>query len=139
MAFLGRVRGEQEGRARAPAWWWSADDTNASMPPLDLRPVAPAPPPAPPPPAPPPVVELDPRLESLSVEEKAVIQLLRTNQSVRLSTIAQHTKKSPMRASGFMQQLVRKVFDLGFPCITGEVLPDNDRLYRYQDVDRGNR
>lgn len=25
LTFLGRVRGEQEGRPQAPAWWWSAE------------------------------------------------------------------------------------------------------------------
>jgi hypothetical protein len=86
-----------------------------------------------------PVVVLDERLESLTPEEKLAVGLLQQNQSARLTAIAQHLKKSPMRASGFMQQLVRKVFELNCPCISVEVLPDGDRLYRYQNVDRGNR
>jgi hypothetical protein len=67
------------------------------------------------------------------------MSLLATNQSVRLSAIALHTKRSPMRASGFMQQLVRKLHELGVPCVTVELLSDNDRLYRYSTPDRGSR
>jgi len=82
---------------------------------------------------------LDARLQSLTDEEKLVVALLQQNQSARLSELARRLKKPPMRASGFMQQLVRKVFDLGYPCIVVEALPDNDRLYRYQPVDGANR
>lgn len=139
LAFLGRVRGEQEGRPRAPTWWWSAEGV-AQPPPraAPRRADAPRTEP-PPPPVATPSVELDARLDSLTSEEKLVVALLHQNQSARLSVIAQHFKKSPMRASGFMQQLVRKLFELGYPCVTVEVLPDNDRLYRYQPVNRGSR
>jgi hypothetical protein len=41
--------------------------------------------------------------------------------------------------SGLMQQLVRKLFELGVPCVKVEVLPDNDRLYKNQPVDRDPR
>ncbi len=140
LAFLGRVRGEQEGRPRAPTWWWSAEGV-VQPPPRVERPLVEPPraEPLPPPVAAAPVVELDARLASLTGEEKLAVALLQQNQSVRLSVVAQHFKKSPMRASGFMQQLVRKLFELGCPCVTVEVLPDNDRLYRYQHVGRGSR
>jgi hypothetical protein len=138
LAFLGRVRGEQEGRPRAPTWWWSAEGV-AQPPRVEQRHVEAPRPELPPPVAATPVVDVDARLESLTSEEKLAVALLQQNQSIRLSIVAQHFKKSPMRASGFMQQLVRKLFELGCPCITVEVLPDNDRLYRYQSVDRGNR
>jgi hypothetical protein len=144
LAFLGSVRGEQEGRARAPAWWWSAEGVSSSVGSRDPGPrEAPRAAPksdAPKPAAPPPQPKVDARLESLTLDEKLVIALLQQNQSARLSVIAVHVKKSPMRASGFMQQLMRKLFELGVPCVTVEVLPDNDRLYRYQQpADRGNR
>jgi hypothetical protein len=153
LAFLGRVRGEQEGRPRAPAWWWSLEGITKGLPPGELlrmdalRAASPVPmastaahqggdvskPPVQP------EFELDARLASLTDEERRVVALLHQNQSVRLSTIAHHIKKSPMRAAGFMQQLVGKLFELGCPCVTAEVLPDKDRLYRYQPSDRGNR
>jgi len=138
LAFLGRVRGEQEGRPRAPSWWWSVDgDVTLEQPPqAALRPQPHA--------VPTPLqggasreINLDPKLDTLAPEEKLVVALLQKNESVRLSLIAKHLNKSPMRASGFMQQLVRKLFELRYPCITAEVLPDNDRLYRYEPVDRG--
>ena len=150
LAFLGRVRGEQEGRPRAPAWWWSSE---LMSPPL-ARVEALRPKPArvetarleqPRPEAPSivgaaaSVVTSDPQLASLTSEERAVIALLEQNQSVRLSVIAQRLKKPPSRASGFMQQLMRKLFELGRPYFLVEGLPDGDRLYRFQSVDRGNR
>ncbi|MGA3124699.1 MAG: BREX-2 system phosphatase PglZ [Polyangiaceae bacterium] len=139
LAFLGRVRGEQEGRPRAPSWWWSVD---GDVPP-EQRPQAALRPQPQPHPAHAPQgvaareVKLDPRLDTLAPEERLVVALLQKNESVRLSLIARHLNKSPMRASGFMQQLVRKLFEIRYPCITAEVLPDNDRLYRYEPVDRG--
>ncbi|HVZ35566.1 MAG TPA: hypothetical protein VG963_24240, partial [Polyangiaceae bacterium] len=139
LAFLGRVRGEQEGRSRAPAWWWSTESVADEAPRADPHRAGPPQPQPGPPSAAMPAVVLDERLESLSQEEKVAVGLLQQNQSARLTAIAQHLKKSPMRASGFMQQLVRKVFELNCPCISVEVLPDGDRLYRYQNVDRGNR
>ena len=151
LAFLGRVRGEQEGRPRAPGFWWSSEGAERPAPRLGRRP-SPNPRSSPPAPAtaPPAAVQLvlpvspvhpalDARLQSLTDEEKLVVALLQQNQSARLSELAQRLKKPPMRASGFMQQLVRKVFDLGCPCIVVEALPDNDRLYRYQPVDGANR
>lgn len=138
LAFLGRVRGEQEGRPRAPTWWWSAE--GVALPPLRPEPRRAEAPRAELAAAPPtPSLVLDPRIESLTHEEKLVVDLLQKNQSARLSDIAKRIRKTPMRASGFMQQLVRKLFELQYPCITVEVLPDNDRLYRYQPVNRGNR
>lgn len=139
LAFLGRVRGEQEGRPRAPAWWWSSDGISpplARVEAMRTRPrseallvaVASAS-----------MAASDPLLSSLTTEEKSVIALLEENQSVRLSVIAQRLKKPPSRASGFMQQLMRKLSELGRPYVTVEVLPDGDRLYRFQSVDRGNR
>lgn len=139
LAFLGRVRGEQEGRSRAPAWWWSTESVADEAPRADPDRAGPSQPQPSPPSAAMPAIVLDKRLESLSQEEKIAVGLLQQNQSARLTAIAQHLKKSPMRASGFMQQLVRKVFELNCPCISVEVLPDGDRLYRYQSVDRGNR
>ncbi len=142
LAFLGRVRGEQEGRPRAPTWWWSADGVAqrpAEAPRVEPRPVDASRAEPLPPVAPAPIAGLDARLDSLTSEEKLAVALLQQNQSVRLSVVAKNLKKSPMRASGFMQNLVRKLFELGCPCITVEVLPDNDRLYRYQPVNRGNR
>jgi hypothetical protein len=145
LAFLGRVRGEQEGRPRAPAWWWSAEGI-AQAAPLPVRRVEPRrvdlPPAERPPvlaPTPAALPELDARLSSLTGEETLAVTLLQQNQSVRLSILAQQLKKSPMRASGFMAQLVGKLFEIGYPCLTVEALPDGDRLYRYQPVDRGNR
>ena len=139
LAFLGRVRGEQEGRPRAPSWWWSVD---GDVPPEQRPQAAPRPEPQPHSTSSQQggtsrEVKLDPRLDTLTTEEKLVVALLQKNESVRLSLIAKHLNKSPMRASGFMQQLVRKLFELRYPCITAEVLPDNDRLYRYEPVDRG--
>jgi len=141
LAFLGRVRGEQEGRPRAPTWWWSAEGTTQPSLALELTPLAAAraAPPMPEVALPTPAIALDARLESLTNEEKLVVTLLQANQSARLTDIAQRLKKSPMRASGFMQQLVRKLFELQYPCISVEVLPDNDRLYRYQLTNRGSR
>jgi hypothetical protein len=152
LAFLGRIRGEQEGRPRAPSWWWTtetvrhaqevsrriseappralaqasafAEATSAATgatPSLTTLPV------------------LDPRLASLSDEEKRVLALLMRNQSARLSEVARLLGKPPMRVSGLMQQLVRKLFELGVPCVKVEVLPDNDRLYKNQPVDRDPR
>lgn len=139
LAFLGRVRGEQEGRSRAPGWWWSTETVMEIAPRVETRHVeAPRAQPVPGPVATPTVV-LDERLASLTEEEKLAVRLLQQNQSARLTAIAQHLKKSPMRASGFMQQLVRKLFELKCPCVTAEVLPDGDRLYRYENVDRGTR
>jgi hypothetical protein len=138
LAFLGRVRGEQEGRSRAPGWWWSTDAVMEIVPRVETRHLkVPRAQPVPAPVSIPPVV-LDERLASLTEEEKLAVRLVQQNQSARLTAIAQHLKKSPMRASGFMQQLVRKLFELNCPCISVEALPDGDRLYRYQDVDRGN-
>jgi len=143
LAFLGRVRGEQEGRAAAPVWWWSADGVALAPSRIEVRAskVLPAAVPAPAarPPANSPAATLDPRLESLTDEEKLAVALVKQNQSVRLGVLAQHLKKSPMRASGFMQQVVRKLFEVGYPCLSVEVLPDGERLYHYQDVNRGNR
>lgn len=139
LAFLGRVRGEQEGRPRAPTWWWSSEGVAESPSRVELRGTEPRRAESGPSIAATPTLELDARLESLANEERIVIALLRQNQSVRLSQIAQHLKKSPMRASGFMQQLVRKLFELSYPCVTVEALSDGDRLYRYQAVDRGNQ
>ena len=139
LAFLGRVRGEQEGRPRAPAWWWSSDGISpplartsvASVQPRSEAPLVAV--------ASASAVASDPLLASLSREEQVVVALLEENQSVRLSIIAQRLKKPPSRASGFMQQPIRKLFELGRPYLTVEVLPDGDRLYRFQSVDRGNR
>src|SRR5207248_2380604 len=139
LAFLGRVRGEQEGRSRAPAWWWSTEGSAEVSPRVEpCQVVAPPAQPAPPRVAMP-TGALDERLESLTHDEKIAVALLQQNQSARLTVIAQRLGKSPILASGFMQQLVRKLFELGYPCVSVEVLPDGDRLYRYQNVDRGNR
>ena len=70
---------------------------------------------------------------------RRAVALVQQNQSARLGALAQLLKKSPMRASGFMQQLVRKLFELGYPCLGVTVLPDGERLYHYQDVDRGSQ
>ena len=154
LAFLGRVRGEQEGRPRAPTWWWAADvvaqptlRTSTITPSVEVLPtqdhgareshvvatlevvMATARP----------AVELDPRLETLTLEEQRTVALLRDNQAVRLSVLKEHLRKSAMRTTGFMRQLTEKLFELGYPCITVEILPDSDRLYRYQQVDRGTR
>jgi hypothetical protein len=142
LAFLGRVRGGQEGRPSAPAWWWSAEGV-APTPPrpehrrAEVLPDAPAPPAASSPVSL--VLLADPRLASLTSDEKLAVALVRQNQSARLGLLAQHLKKSPMRASGFMQQLVRKLFELDYPCLRVEVLPDGERQYHYQEVERGNR
>ncbi|HEY5377149.1 MAG TPA: BREX-2 system phosphatase PglZ [Polyangiaceae bacterium] len=133
LAFLGRVRGAQEGRPSAPSWWWSADEALRVEPPR----VDPARAEVPRAVASAPSLNLNPKLESLTDEEKRAVALLQQNQSVRLSALAQHFKKPPNRASGFMHQLIRKLFELNYPCITFEVLSDNDRLYRYQAVDEG--
>ncbi|MBN2195245.1 MAG: BREX-2 system phosphatase PglZ [Polyangiaceae bacterium] len=143
LAFLGRVRGEQEGRAAAPSWWWSSE-TAPPIPPPSLPRVAPPTPHLAPPVSVPrgvaqPGVAPDPRLAPLSETERRVVSLVRENQSVRLSAIAQHIGKTPIRAAGFMQLLVRKLSDLRCPCLSVEMLPDGDRLYRYQEVDRGDR
>ncbi len=148
LAFLGRVRGEQEGRPRAPSWWWTSESEPVVQPQRrsEVPPAVNVPAPtlpsrakSQPPPAGAATIEVDPRLASLSAEEKRIVLLLQRNQSARLSEIARHLQKTPMRASGFMQQLVRRLFDLGVPCITVEVLPDMDRLYKLQAIDRGTR
>ncbi len=144
LAFLGKVRGEQEGRPRAPAWWWSTENNDMPLRPSAPRPVEPkVEPRVVPRVVPQPTLALpfplDSRLDPLTQEERLVVVMLHQNQSARLSVVAQHLKKPPMRASGFMQQLIRKLFDLGCACVTVEVLPDNERLYRYQQVDRGDR
>ena len=151
LAFLGRVRGEQEGQVLAPAWWWSAEGISASPAPAPQRRSVPPPPPlltapslalAPSPVATLPLVAsspslaLDPRLDTLGQDEKLALALLQENQSVRLSILAPRLKKAPMRAAGFMRALKQKLFDLGCPCIAVEVLPDNDQLYSYVPVDR---
>ncbi len=137
LAFLGRVRGEQEGRPRAPSWWWSAEGVDEPTPEPTPAPTPPAEPPRPVPAMG--LAELDAKLDTLTAEEKLVVALLQQNQSMRLTDVARNLKKPPMRAAGFMQQLIRKLFELNYPCVTAEVLPDNDRLYRYQTVDQGNR
>ena len=149
LAFLGRVRGEQEGRPRAPAWWWSSDGISAQPARVEARRTAPrveVPAMTRPRPENPVVavesaseVVSDPLLAQLTSEERTVVALLQENQSVRLSVIAQRLNKPRSRAPGFMQQLMRKLFELGCPCFTVEVLPDGDRLYRFQPEDRGNR
>lgn len=145
LAFLGRVRDDQEGRVVHPSWWWSDEGLSQSP---ELVPLEVAPPPraALPAPAPPVVREEvtsglgdDPRFDALTREEKLVVHLLRENQSARLLVIAQRLGKTPMRASGFMQQLSRKLFEIGLGSITVEVLPDNERLYKFSSPDRGNR
>jgi hypothetical protein len=150
LAFVGRVRGGQEGRVRPPGWWWSSEGL-AEAPSAAI--VAPGEPPRiePPrlaPPAPPSPVapvapgtglDAEPGMESLAHDERLVVALLRKNQSARLTVIAQHVKKPLSRAPGFMQQLIRKLSERGGPKITVEVLPDNDRLYSYHPAERGNR
>ena len=134
-AFLGRVLGQQEGRAKAPAWWWSSDDLGAPVLPVEAPRVTAASAPT----VRPAAVAVDPRLAPLSTDELRVVELLKQNQAVRLTAVAAHLKKPAMRVAGLVQQLMRKMFELGCPWITVEVLPDNDRLYRYEEVDRGTR
>jgi hypothetical protein len=132
-AFLGRVRGEQEGRPRAPTWWWSVEHV-AQLPPVEVIRATAAPMPV----TQPAVVAIDARLASLTPDEQRVVALLSQNQEVRLSAVVQHLKKPAMRVSGLMQQMMAKMADLGCRWVTVEVLPDGDRLYRYQE-DRGDR
>ncbi len=156
LAFLGPVRGEQDGRVRAPAWWWSEEGIVApppervesravELPRVETPRVEPSRVEVPAAAVsaaavvPSPTQGLDPRLDSLTEEEKTVVRLLVENQSVRLSVLAERLEKKPNRVSGFMQQLIRKLFNLDCPWIKTEILPDNDRLYKYDPADRGNR
>lgn len=135
LAFLGRISSEQEGRPRAPAWWWSSDSA------VPVVPVAPAPravAAVEPREVFVPAASLDARLASLSPDETRVVALLAQNGAVRLSAIVQHLKKPPNRVSGLMAQLVRRMAELGCPWIIVEQLP-GDWLYRYEKTDRGGR
>lgn len=142
LAFIGQVRGEQEGRPRAPAWWWSSDAVSLDV--AVVRDFAPrsdeavavrrepeeASPPA----------DADsrasPGVEGLLPEEQRILSLLEQNELLRLSQVAQMSKRVPMRAAGFMQQLIRKLSELGRPCIVAENLPDGERAYRYRADER---
>lgn len=64
--------------------------------------------------------------------------LLMQNHEVRLSAVVHLLKKPAVRVSGLMQQMMNKMADLGCRWITVEMLPDGDRLYRYQE-DRSDR
>jgi hypothetical protein len=138
LAFLGRVRGEQEGRPRAPTWWWSTEEVLAQLPAATPRPV--------PPPAPPaaavvgaPATLLDARLGSLTADEQRVVALLAQNQAARVAAIRSLLNKPLPRVVGFMQQLMNKMAELGCPWITVEIVDAGDRLYRYQPDVRGVR
>lgn len=134
LAFLGRVRGEQEGRPRPPAWWWSTEQAEPRSTPAVVPPPVVAPPQ--------PAITATPKIAdapapgSLSDEEQTIVALLQTNQSVRLSDIARRLKKPPMRASGFMQLLTRKLVETQHATVTLDGLPDGDRIYRYQPMNR---
>lgn len=134
LAFLGRVRGEQEGRPRPPAWWWSGEDAALLPPPVEPARVTMSPLPA----IRHTAATIDPRLASLGHEEQRVIMLLMQNHEVRLSAVVHLLKKPAVRVSGLMQQMMNKMADLGCRWITVEMLPDGDRLYRYQE-DRSDR
>ncbi len=70
--------------------------------------------------------------ERLSMDEKAVLVLLRENGSARASELAEQLKKNPGRLNGLMRTLRRTLHAEGHVLFTDEVLPSGETMYRYQ-------
>ncbi|MFO0554342.1 MAG: BREX-2 system phosphatase PglZ [Polyangiaceae bacterium] len=71
-------------------------------------------------------------LEKLSVDEKAILVLLRDAGSARASELAERLKKNPGRLNGLMRSLRRTLHEGGHVLFSDEVLPSGETMYRYQ-------
>lgn len=135
LAFLGRLDAGTPALGGHPTWWWSSDvpaqtpaqlilEIERERPRVSSRPAATGALPA----------EFAAIESDLTADERAVLLLLIANGSARLTEMATHLKRSPVRVSGMLRQLVRKLRDVDLSCITTEALPDGDSSYRYQPV-----
>ena len=142
--------------ADAPSWWRGLPSTlrrsapvrrpaidaeRAAVPAVPALVAASVPPPAPPPPRQRHLFEhaedadllgLPASLEErLSATEKAVLVLLRQNQSARLSELAEHLDRPLGRLSGLMSKLERRLGESGLRRFERQALEGGEWLYRY--------
>lgn len=73
-------------------------------------------------------------LSELSLDEKAILVLLRETGSARASELAEFLKRNPGRLNGLMVSLRRKLHVAGLVLFTDERLPSGETMYRYQAV-----
>ena len=76
-------------------------------------------------------------LQRLSADQKAVLVLLKENESVRASDLADRLRKNPGRLNGLMRTLRRTLHAEGLVLFTDEVLPSGETLYRYRPTAAG--
>ncbi len=137
---------ERDGlHADEPTWWYGRGALAEAS--VELRPVAP------PIVTPLPSDEIKPRaqlslldpadlagslpvpaalLDRLSVDEKAILVLLRENGSARSTELAERLKKNAGRLNGLMRNLRRTLHVGGIVLFTDEVLPSGETMYHYQ-------
>lgn len=71
-------------------------------------------------------------LAKLSIDEKAILVLLRETGSARASELAERLKKNPGRLNGLMVSLRRTLHAEGHVLFSDERLPSGETMYRYQ-------
>jgi hypothetical protein len=74
-------------------------------------------------------------LDRLSVDQKAILVLLRENGSARSSELAERLNKNPGRLNGLMRGLRRTLHVEGYVLFTDEVLTSGETMYRYQAIE----
>lgn len=76
-------------------------------------------------------------IAKLSVDEKAILVLLRETGSARASELAENLKKNPGRLNGLMVSLRRTLHAAGHVLFSDERLPSGETMYRYQAKKEG--
>lgn len=71
-------------------------------------------------------------IAKLSVDEKAILVLLRETGSARASELAENLQKNPGRLNGLMVSLRRTLHAAGHVLFSDERLPSGETMYRYQ-------
>lgn len=71
-------------------------------------------------------------IAKLSMDEKAILVLLRETGSARASELAERLKKNPGRLNGLMRALRRTLHENGHVLFGDEVLASGETMYRYQ-------
>jgi hypothetical protein len=76
-------------------------------------------------------------IAKLSVDEKAILVILRETGSARASELAENLKKNPGRLNGLMVSLRRTLHGAGHVLFSDERLPSGETMYRYQAKKEG--
>lgn len=76
-------------------------------------------------------------IAKLSIDEKAILVLLRETGSARASELAENLKKNPGRLNGLMVSLRRTLHAAGHVLFSDERLPSGETMYRYQAKKEG--